>query len=809
MPKFPHPENQELVPRRQPVSLKSVSRPIAKLLARLRRRVRWLVLLEGIAAAIIWAVVSFWLALAVDYLPVRMGLNELSWQMRLLILAVSSLAVAWVLYRLVFRRIFVRLENQSLALLVERSYPLFNDSLLTTVSQSGSPSGDASIDQSMLDRTRITAEENLSQVDLAKVVNAKPMQRSFVVASLLLLTIVGFWLTNPPAIKLAAQRLCLLQETPWPRSCQIEIVGIQVKRDNVIEGIDELARTTGASRMDRGKFFVAKGATLALHVRALSDEGKSNRRLPEKCQLIYQIQDGDRGTQEFKKIGGPRNGVQRFMLDGQLFQGILSKIDFEVRGGDHRVGPFEICVVDEPTVLSTELVCKYPSYLVDEFRGESRTIQWTGQARLPQGTEISIRGIANNQLTKVYAMGQDYDKPIAIAPNENAFQFDVAAIEEPVNLEFVLCDSNGLVSQLPHRISIDAIQDQPPLIRSQLKGIGTAITPDAQVPFQGTIDDDYGLSRSWIEIEIADSEAIEEPVAVNSDGELEFTIDFRQRTQTVGSQYELPVGEEGENKVSFVIKSKDKFDLNGLTNEGVGDRYVLDIVTPNQLVRILERLEVGQRRRLEQIYLELADTRNYLLRSKSQRSGSASDFIEPGEDEVEAKQDSAESGIQKQEMRLLFAQRSIVQIDKSTHEILGSAEAFDNIRLQMINNRIDSEDRKRRFADQIIAPLRLIGEESVQQLRDQVSELDSVLRDLQISPAQQELSREADLLAESAIRQTDVTLKQLDDVLSVLLKYETQNELLEIVRGMIKQQREIKDRTKKEGQRKAFDGLLD
>ena len=101
MPKFPHPENQELdLGRRstQPVSLKLVSRPIAKLLARLRRRVRWLVLIEGIAAAIIWAVVSFWLALAVDYLPVTMGLSELSWQMRLFILALSSLAIAWVLY---------------------------------------------------------------------------------------------------------------------------------------------------------------------------------------------------------------------------------------------------------------------------------------------------------------------------------------------------------------------------------------------------------------------------------------------------------------------------------------------------------------------------------------------------------------------------------------------------------------------------------------------------------------------------------------------------------------------------------------
>ena len=811
MPKLSDSKNQELASRRpaKPVALKSISRPIAKLLARLRRRVRWLVLLEGIATAIIWAVLSFWLALALDYLPVTMGLNELSWQMRLIIFVLSSIAIAYVLYRLVFRRIFVRLKNQSMAMLIERSYPQFNDSLLTTVSQSGRQSGDVSIDQSMLDQTRLNAEAILPQVDLAKVINAKPMQRSFVIAGLLLLTVAGFAIANPSAIKLAAQRLYGLRDAPWPRSCQIEIVGIHVKRDNVIPGIDELAQTTGASGMQEGKFFVAKGATLTLHVRALTEEGNSDRKLPKNCTLIYRIEDGDRGTQEFKKIGGPRNGVQRFLLDGQPLQGMLSNVNFEVRGGDHRVGPFEICVVDEPSVLSTDLVCKYPSYLVDEFRSESRTIPWTGQARLPQGTEISVRGTANNQLTKVYATGRDFEKPVAIAPTEDQFQYDVAAIEKPIDLEFILCDSNGLVSQQPHRISIDAVKDQPPLIRSRLKGIGTAITPDAQIPFEGTIDDDYGLSKSWVEIEIAETETIQEPVNVNSDGELECTIDFRQRIQTVGPQYELPVGAEGENKVAFVIKSQDKFDLNNSTNVGVGDRYVLDIVSPNQLVRILERLEVGQRRRLEQIYLELADTRNYLLRSKSKRSGSASDFVEPGEDKLAPENDSSENEIRKQEMRLLFAQRSIVQIDKSTHEILGSAEAFDNIRLQLINNRIDSEDRKTRFNEQIITPLRLIGEESMQQLRDQTSELDSVLRDLQISPGDQQVSDEADSLAESAIEQTDLTLKQLDDVLSVLLKYETQNELLEIVRGMIKQQQEIKERTKKESQRKAFEGLLD
>ena len=97
----------------------------------------------------------------------------------------------------------------------------------------------------------------------------------------------------------------------------------------------------------------------------------------------------------------------------------------------------------------------------------------------------------------------------------------------------------------------------------------------------------------------------------------------------------------------------------------------------------------------------------------------------------------------------------------------------------------------------------------MQQLRDRTVKFETGLRDLQISPDDEQVSEEADRLANSAIEQTELTLKQLDAVLNVLLKYETQNELLEIVRGMIKDQKELKERTKKERQRKAFEGLLD
>jgi len=274
MPSNPPPETRtgdRQAANRKSVFLKQLSRPIDRLLSRLRNRIRLMVLLEGIGVAIIWAVLTFWVALAIDYLPVTMGLSELSRLARLIVLVISSVAILFILYKLVFRRVFVRLHNQSMAMLIERRYPQFNDSLLTTVNQANSGANAVAVDESMLERTRLEAQAIVPDVDLAEVINADPMKRSFALAGLLLLTVAAFAVANPDAIKLAAQRLYLLQNEPWPRSCQIEIVGINIKRDNIIEGIDELVqliKPTHGSPVEKPTFFVAKGATLTLHVRA-------------------------------------------------------------------------------------------------------------------------------------------------------------------------------------------------------------------------------------------------------------------------------------------------------------------------------------------------------------------------------------------------------------------------------------------------------------------------------------------------------------------------------------------------------------
>ena len=89
------------------------------------------VLGEGVAAVAVVIGVAFWAGLAIDWLfepspAVRVGMWTAA--------VVAVLAAAW---RWIGRRLFARLRDDSLALLVERKHPQLDESLITAVQTAG------------------------------------------------------------------------------------------------------------------------------------------------------------------------------------------------------------------------------------------------------------------------------------------------------------------------------------------------------------------------------------------------------------------------------------------------------------------------------------------------------------------------------------------------------------------------------------------------------------------------------------------------------------------------------------------------
>ena len=791
--------------------LPSVAPEVAIVLGRIKRRIRTLVVLEGLAVALIWLVVMFWLALALDYLPVKFGLDELSRTARIVLLIVTGAATAWLIWHFVLNRVFASLKDTSIALLIERKYPEFNESLLTTVERSNRSAGAIvpQADASLLGQAAEQANALCKKVSISEVLNHRPIFRTLQIAGAALLSIVLFALISPNTIGTAVSRLCFLDQQQWPRQNYIELTALKVEFQNPVEGIKEFSSPLVPERPDSqsttepdGVYYVAKGAAVNLSVRAQTEDavsepsGRFSKKAPSSCVMHFHFPGGGWSSQTLNRIGNASDGWQTFRLRGTPLGSISEDLTFYLQGGDHRIGPYEIHVVDEPLVESAELDCVFPKYMVDEESGRwtARSLPVSGRMAMPLGTKVDVVAASNGNLSKVYAIDQNSGELTHAEITPAGFTLPIEKIDGNRDIAFYMVDQHGVVSETPHRITLDSVEDQPPAVEGLLTGIGSAITPNAVIPLVGTITDDYDVNSVWIEIETPVSDTILQDVPQKKDGSVDTRFDFRQYAQD-NTGFALP---DQNAEVLVVLKASDKMDLGTAANVGLGDEHTLELVSSSELLKLMEQLEVGQRKRLEQIFNEVSDVREYLVRTKPAAGDDSDVILEPGE----AASSSPAASRQSNDLRTLFAQRAILQIDKSSKEIAGVANAFDNIRMQLINNRVDSEDRKIRLAKQIVAPLRSITDGILKELRGSVSKLDQSL----IKNADDD---ETSRLTGQSIRQTDQTLAQIDEVLSILVKYETQNELLDIVRRMIDEQETLLDQVKKLRQREAFDDLFE
>ena len=810
---------------------KKTNANVRKLLSSVRWRIRYLVVLEGLALAFIGVTILFWLSLAADYLPVKFGFEELSKSTRATFLIVSGLILIGIIYVTILKRIFISLQDRSMALLVEKKYPQFSESLITTVEFDSDET--SVVDRvSLLELSREKANRLASEVDAKAVLNDSHVRRYGYGVLAGLVSLVALATLGPSSLQTAFSRLYLLDQQLWTRESHLQWVALKAEYDSPVTGIAEFdqsiaaAHSTGQQLSDSRltTFRVAKGSSLNLTVRARSPErlasqsadGTPPKKLPRSCKLYFETEDGNYGSQTLNKVGGARDGWQIYKLQGAPLAAMTSDLSMSVFGGDFRLGPYKILVVDEPIVSATELDCVFPLYMQDEnsLRGSARTISWVGKTELPFATSINIRVSCSKPLQKVYAVdsrsagSQEADEETQGAKTEHqlaeitetGFQFSIKSLTEPTTMQFYLVDTDGVIAQSPHTVSLSPISDQPPIIEASLVGIGSAITPSAVLPIEGVVEDDYDVDAVWLEIQTPVTDTLRKDINVLSGGKIEAEFDFQEMALKEDG-FVLPTSGA---EISFVIKASDRFDLGDGPNVGIGDEYTLAVVSASELLQILEQLEVGQRKRLELIFNEISDIREYLIRTR-QKDQRAAIELQPGESLAASNVDEDSSADQRNELRKLFAQRAILQIDKSAKEIIGVAESFDDIRLQLINNRVDSEDRKIRLAKKIVQPLRDLPVGVMAELRNVVVNLESVL-----DPVMDMATNEtAAMLSDSAIQLNDRTLIQLDEVLSILVKYETQNELLDIVRRMIAEQEELLDQTKKLRQREAFDDLFE
>lgn len=794
---------------------------LQSLLAGLRRRIRLYIWAEGIALAILWVGAMFWIGLGLDYLPVLMGASEMPAAPRAVLLGTTGLVLAYILYRWIGRRALVELSDRSMALLLERRFDAFHDSLVTAVEMSKVPDHASAFNRELLARTSDQARLGVKQVHYFRVFNVGALAKKVIAAVAMLASVGAFYVGYADAFDQAARRLYLLKNDPWPRSARIEVVGIEVLR---ADASGESARAVTLP-FENKVVKVARGANVSLKVRAALPPEALH--VPERCTVYYRTEKsgpavrGERGSISMTNFRDTSDW-RGFWFDGKPFKGVLSTIEFDVLGYDHRASGYRLEVVDSPAVIETALDLAFPAYMVDQTAGTHLPIEnqpyVPAGTFIPVGTQVTLKFKSNKRLQLATITPSDGSEPTSIevsagAAERQSFTYRIPALKASTALEIWLLDADNVSTERPYRVFLTAVDDQPPLVDIRLSGIGSAVTPDVLIPVQGKISDDYAIQTTSSAVQINEADAVVRPFVLGRGGVVAHQLDFRaERNDKKG--LEIKPGE----KLRLTIKATDRYDLDNLPHVANSDHYELDVVTPEDLLAQLEVREIGLRRRFEQIIDEMTQMRDSLLRVKASlepNSSAASAADEgSGATDLDAQPVTPEEKERRAaELRLLRVQRAIQQSQKSLGEVLGVAAGFLSIREELINNRVDTEDRKSRLKEQIADPLNHTCTAQFPVLDERLASLDKSLAPSasteRPSPGASGTANALDqpVAAEAAIEQANLVLSELEAVLAKMQNLETYNELLDIVRDLLKDQQRLIEKTQQERKRQTLEDL--
>lgn len=753
-----------------------IARPVARKVSRLRWMVRLYVLVEGLAAVLIAGGLTFWAALAIDWM------FEPSVAVRLLMWTAAAFAVAVVAFRFLLGRIAAPLTDANLALLLERRFGDFHDSLITTVESLGNRDA-AQFEHALLRQTGEQALRTARSASLLKVFRARPLLRKAVLAALLAAATAAFAILEQEAFGTWVDRM-QLSENLWPRRAALQVVGFEP-----VDGV----RQRKVARDDDFELIVL-ASILDDHV------------APSKVEIRYRLADGRRGRDAMTRVGEAIPGRDEAERYRYVFKNIVSDMSFDVVGDDDRVRDLRLKVVARPTVRKTALACTYPDYL----QQAPRSIAVSGRAELPEGVSAVCRVEASKLLTevRVHDASLQVDRPaIGLSEPSAQFEFELPDLREDKILMLTMRDIDGVENRQPYRLAIAVIPDQPPEVSVQLRGVGMAVTSKAMLPLAGRVNDDHGIESLWYEVDVDQSGAVARHNEMKIDGLLEVDqfprLDLAANDPASGRPLiEVQPGQ----KLTLVMRAQDAYNLDGLPHVGSSQRFLLDVVTPSELRALLERQELGLRQRFEAIYDKMTGARDLLDRvrpavvsdsspssdSPAETGGSSEPESMPAEaavangEDTAAAQRQAEQAVERSRGRISGTRQNTTQL---AFETLGVADGFQQIVAELVNNRIATEELKERLNEGIAEPLTHIGGVLM-------PELESALESLHAAYGSDDEQTKRRFV--EAKTQADAVVEAMKDVLDRMLELESYNELVELLRSIVAEQEKLGARTKDE-----------
>jgi hypothetical protein len=225
---------------------------------------------------------------------------------------------------------------------------------------------------------------------------------------------------------------------------------------------------------------------------------------------------------------------------------------------------------------------------------------------------------------------------------------------------------------------------------------------------------------------------------------------------------------------------------------------------------LLERRELAMRARLEQIISELSQMRDLLIKMQqatklSQAPAADKPAIEEGKADSQATDGEPESieedQARQQRMQTLRSQQAAAQLSKSEGELRGVEREIYQINQELINNRVDSVDRRTRLEDKVRKPMQTVLEESWADMAREVQFVEKTYSSSEKSEAG------VDESIPKAISESNSVIAALVAILNDMVDIQDFNEAVEMLRGIIDDQDKMMEQTKQERKKQLLDSL--
>jgi hypothetical protein len=800
-------------------------------LRELRGRIRRYVAMEGSALVLVVVAVAFWISLVIDYAfePSR-GARQ-----ALLLLALAAIAAAITWY--IVLRLVRDFRSRALALVLERRFPELNDRLITAVELSESRQPPSGLTAAMLQRTADEAAELSRRLELREVFNVGPLARAIAGAVAGTIAVAAFGLASPGAFSTWFRRSVLLADQYYRRETDMRVYVLADPGERVVEFRD-------------GVYKHPRGADLTFLAEVL--EGK---KVPDKVQFSYRHTASRGGGGDYMT----RIGQRQFR---QKLAGLHQSIDLWIRAGDYsNRQPLRIEVVEAPQLERLSLEARYPAYTgLNRADDRGNVVRQSlpvlgSQIAVPAGTDFVLAATTNKPLRTVRVQTEGFEIAFERGTMHGTLSIAPALGEEPRTLEvavpepllgtegrelrvpFVLAvapaperassdgqvhvpfrlepdpvlritlhDEDDVVSSEPVRLTVNSIADTPPQVETRLKGIGNSITRQATIPVVGEardpqdalkvygVTDDYGIAETRFEykLEAAKAEPKEAtyqavPFASSPEGRKQVPVEEKFKVLSL----DLVIGQ----RITLKVVAVDGDDLTG-PHVAAGTPYNFQIVSDDELLALVAVKELNIRRRFEQILEEVRNTRKDLMLHRTHLEEVKALRTEP----VSA---GREATVREQLNAVDFAatasvDRSIEGIRKNANETQSIEVEFGDIRDELENNAVpDVKVLLERIDLGIVKPLHSINVLDYNNVDESLVVLRKVLVD------------KGDPFArfDESIDQISLTIQHLEAVLSQMLKLETVNEALQMLRDIIKSQEDLQERTRQERKKKLIEGL--